>query len=56
MNCRVDTIRNILLEDNSNFEETEKYLDFIYRSDIYQNNKIKKETENGKKFLKKYVR
>ena len=56
MNCRVDTIRNILLEDNSNFEETEKYLDFIYKSNIYQNNKIKKEIENGKKFLKKYVR
>ena len=54
MNCRVDTIKDLL--NNSLINETDNYLDFIYKDDIYSDSLIKEEQEKAKVFLKKYLK
>ena len=54
MNCRVDTIIDLL--NNSLINETNNYLDFIYKDDIYSDSLIKEEQEKAKVFLKKYLK
>lgn len=53
MNCRIDTIKELLkLEKNSYLKNGIKYIEFIYKNDIYKNKKIIQEKINAINFLK----
>ena len=53
MNCRIDTIKELLkLEKNLYLKNGIKYIEFIYKNDIYKNKKIIQEKINAINFLK----
>lgn len=53
MNCRIDTIKELLkLEKNSYLKNRREYIEFIYKNDVYKNQRVIQEKIKSENFLK----